>query len=120
MDEVSQPLDPKQVGLLSHDKADGVHEVGLARPIGANHCHERLERTNLLVASIGFEVVHLDEIDVANITIQLNIMEQACQLKIGKIRLTQPNLNELELNIFKGGRHGNVGLPWSTVKLNAL
>ena len=120
MDKIGQSAYTQRVGLLAHDKGDGVHEVGLARPIGANHCHERLERTNLLVASIGFEVVHLDEIDVANITIQLNIMEQACQLKIGKIRLTQPNLNELELNIFKGGRHGNVGLPWSTVKLNAL
>ena len=59
MNEVSKPLDPQQVRLLSHDEADGVHEVGLARPIGADHCHERLERANLLVASVRFEVVHL-------------------------------------------------------------
>ena len=109
MDEVSQPLDPQQVGLLSHDKADGVHEVGLARPIGADHRHERLERTNLLVASIGFEVVHLD----VSIAKQLNIMEQLYQLQ-------KPNLNELELNIFKSGRHGEVELPWSTFKLGSL
>ena len=30
VDKVSKPLDSQQVGLLSHDKADGVHEVGLA------------------------------------------------------------------------------------------
>ena len=59
VDEVRQPLDSEQVGLLSHDKADGVHEVRLARPVGADYCHERLKRTNLLVASVGFEVVHL-------------------------------------------------------------
>ena len=59
MDEVSQPLDPQQVGLLPHDEADGVHEVRLARPVGADHCHERLERANFLVASVRFEVVHL-------------------------------------------------------------
>ena len=64
MNEVSQPLDPQQVRLLSHDEADGVHEIGLARPIGANHRHKRLEWTNFLVAPIRFEVVHLDGIDV--------------------------------------------------------
>ena len=32
----------------------------LYRPVGADHSHERLERSYLLVASIGFEVVHLD------------------------------------------------------------
>ena len=82
MNEVSQPLDPQQVRLLSHDEADGVHEIGLARPIGANHRHKRLEWTNLLVAPIRFEVVHLDEIDVERLcTIQFTtiIMEHQCQ-----------------------------------------
>ena len=76
MDEISKPLNSQQVGLLPHDKADGVHEVGLARPdklrwrrmkqffpyrpVGADHSHEGLERSYLLVASVGFEVVHLD------------------------------------------------------------
>ena len=69
MNEVSQPLDPQQVRLLSHDEADGVHEIGLARPIGADHRHERFERTNLLVTSIGLEVVHLNLMNVASITI---------------------------------------------------
>ena len=32
MDEISKPLNSQQVGLLPHDKADGIHEVGLARP----------------------------------------------------------------------------------------
>ena len=30
------------------------------RPVGADHSHEGLERSYLLVASVGFEVVHLD------------------------------------------------------------
>ena len=30
------------------------------RPVGTDHSHERLERSYLLVASVGFEVVHLD------------------------------------------------------------
>ena len=82
MNEVSQPLDPQQVRLLPHDEADGVHEIGLARPIGADHCHKRLEWTNFLVAPIRFEVVHLEEIDVERLcTIQFTtiIMEHQCQ-----------------------------------------
>ena len=70
MDKVSKPLDSQQVGLLPHDEADGVHEVGLARSIGADHRHERFEWTNLLVTSIGLEVVHLNLMNVvASITI---------------------------------------------------
>ena len=86
MNEVSKPLDPQQVRLLSHDEADSVHEIGLARPIGADHRHKRLEWTNLLVAPIRFEVVHLDGIDVERLcTIQFTtncstiIMEHKCQ-----------------------------------------
>ena len=37
------------------------HEAFFAyTPVGADHSHERLERSYLLVASVGFEVVHLD------------------------------------------------------------
>ena len=59
MDQISKPLNSQQVGLLPHDEADGVHEVGLARSVGPDNCHEWLERANLLVASVRFEVVHL-------------------------------------------------------------
>ena len=62
MDEISKPLNSQQVGLLPHDTADGVHEVGLARAVGPDHGHERLQGPDLLVAAVGLEVVHLERV----------------------------------------------------------
>ena len=46
-------------GANAKDKRDGVHEVGLARPIWSNHRTEGCERPNDTAAAIGLEVLQL-------------------------------------------------------------
>ncbi len=45
-------------GPHAEHEADGVHEVRLPGPIGTDHRGELLERADLLMAAVGFEVLH--------------------------------------------------------------
>ena len=47
-------------GLNPEDETKGVHAIALARTIGTNDAGERLEGTNLLQATIGFEVLEFE------------------------------------------------------------
>ena len=91
MDEVGEPLDPEQVGLLAHHKADGVHEVRLAGAVGSDDRHEGLDGPDLLVAPVRLEVVHLNK--------DSNGAESSART----------HLNKLELDILESGRHGGGG-----------
>ena len=62
MNEIVESLHSQHVGLLSHHEGDRVHEVGLARTIGTNDCHEGEEWTYLPVSLVRLEIVHLNEL----------------------------------------------------------
>jgi len=47
-------------GPHAEHEADGVHEVRLPGPIGTDDRGELLERADLLMAAVGFEVLHLE------------------------------------------------------------
>jgi hypothetical protein len=64
---VEQLLEGAAQLLRAHaqHEADGVHEVGLARAVGPDDGGEVLEGTDVLVALVGLEVLHLQPVDAA-------------------------------------------------------
>lgn len=49
--------------MNTQHKANGVHHVGLARPIGPNNAREVFEGTQDLFPCIGLEIVHLQAVN---------------------------------------------------------
>jgi hypothetical protein len=59
-DQVLHLLRPEVARLHAEDEGDGVHEVGLAGPVGPDHAGEVVERPDPLQAGVGLEVLELE------------------------------------------------------------